>query len=77
MGDLGQQEFSDRADLLAYNDDWLINRYRYPRAIILDLCTVLEWPTKVKQKYRKFTVKSTICNYCYQLHPCYDKGTIG
>ena len=36
-----EREFRDSADLLAHNDDWLIYRYRYPRASLLDLCT--EW----------------------------------
>ncbi|XP_039602158.1 putative nuclease HARBI1 [Polypterus senegalus] len=42
--------FIDRTDLLAESDEWLISRFRLPRAIFLDLCQqssqLLERPTK-------------------------------
>lgn len=30
--------FSDHTDLLAKDDDWLMSRFRLPRAIILEIC---------------------------------------
>ncbi|KAK7925045.1 hypothetical protein WMY93_007355 [Mugilogobius chulae] len=33
--------FSDREDLLAHDDDWLISRFRLPRAVLLQLCAEL------------------------------------
>lgn len=45
-----ERHFRDRHDLLANNDDWLISRFRLPRAVLLDLCAELrpqlERPTR-------------------------------
>lgn len=42
--------FRDPHDLLDYDDDWLISRFRLPRAVFLDLCAelrpLLERPTR-------------------------------
>lgn len=31
----------DQHDLLAHDDDWLISRFRLPRAVLLELCAEL------------------------------------
>jgi len=36
-----ERVFRDRDDLLAHEDNWLISRFRFPRAIILQLCAEL------------------------------------
>ena len=36
-----ERVFTDRADFLAHDDDWLISRFRFPRAVLLDLCAEL------------------------------------
>lgn len=33
--------FRDQLDLLANDDEWLMSRFRLPRAVLLDLCAVL------------------------------------
>lgn len=45
-----ERVFRDHQDFLAHDDDWLISRFRLPRALLLDLCAelgpVLERPTR-------------------------------
>uniref|UniRef100_A0A8C9Z230 Putative nuclease HARBI1 n=1 Tax=Sander lucioperca TaxID=283035 RepID=A0A8C9Z230_SANLU len=36
-----ERVFRDHDDLLAHDDDWLIGLFRFPRAVLLDLCTEL------------------------------------
>jgi len=36
-----ERVFRDRHDLLAHEDNWLISRFRSPRAILLELCAEL------------------------------------
>lgn len=36
-----ERVFRDREDLLAHDDNWLISRFRFPRAILLELCAEL------------------------------------
>uniref|UniRef100_A0A8C9ZM49 Putative nuclease HARBI1 n=1 Tax=Sander lucioperca TaxID=283035 RepID=A0A8C9ZM49_SANLU len=36
-----EREFRDQTDLLAHDDDWLMSRFRLPKAILLELCTEL------------------------------------
>ena len=36
-----ERVFRDRHDLLAHEDKWLISRFRFPRAILLELCAEL------------------------------------
>ncbi len=36
-----EQVFRDQHDLLAHDDDWLISRFRLPRAVLLELCAEL------------------------------------
>lgn len=44
-----ERVFRDREDFLAHDDDWLISRFRLPRALLLDLIAelspILERPT--------------------------------
>ncbi len=44
-----ERVFRDHQDFLAHDNDWLISRFRLPRALLLDLCAelgpVLERPT--------------------------------
>lgn len=35
------RNFRDRQDLLANDDEWLMSRFRLPRAVLLELCAVL------------------------------------
>ena len=45
-----ERVFSDHTDLLAHDDEWLISRFEFPRAVLLDLCAelgpALERPTR-------------------------------
>lgn len=45
-----ERVFRDHGDFLAHDDDWLISRFRFPRAVLLDLCAelgpVLDRPTR-------------------------------
>ncbi|XP_070830975.1 putative nuclease HARBI1 [Chaetodon trifascialis] len=45
-----ERSFRDHGDFLAHDDDWLISRFRFPRAVLLDLCAelgpVLDRPTR-------------------------------
>ena len=45
-----ERVFRDREDFLAHDDDWLMSRFRFPRAILLELCSelrpVLERPSR-------------------------------
>lgn len=45
-----ERVFRDRADILAHDDEWLVSRYRLPRAILVQLCDelgpALERPTR-------------------------------
>lgn len=45
-----ERVFRDREDFLAHDDDWLLRRFRFPRAILLELCSelrpVLERPSR-------------------------------
>ncbi len=36
-----ERVFRDQQDLLAHDDDWLISRFRLPRAVLLELCAEL------------------------------------
>ena len=36
-----ERVFRDNKDFLAHDDDWLIRRFRFPRAVLLDLCAEL------------------------------------
>ena len=36
-----EQVFCDYYVFLAYDDDWLISQFRFPRAILLELCSEL------------------------------------
>ncbi|XP_045076311.1 putative nuclease HARBI1 [Coregonus clupeaformis] len=36
-----EQVFRDHSDFLAHDNDWLISRFRFPRAILLELCAEL------------------------------------
>lgn len=36
-----ERVFRDHHDLLAHDDDWLISRFRLPRAVLLELCAEL------------------------------------
>ncbi|XP_061574215.1 putative nuclease HARBI1 [Cololabis saira] len=36
-----ERVFRDHTDLLAHDDDWLFSRFRFPRAILLELCAEL------------------------------------
>ena len=36
-----ERVFRDQQDLLAYDDQWLVSRFRLPHAVILDLCQAL------------------------------------
>ena len=36
-----ERAFRIRHDFLAHDDDWLISRFRLPRALLLDLCAEL------------------------------------
>ncbi|KAL2086050.1 hypothetical protein ACEWY4_017109 [Coilia grayii] len=36
-----ERVFHDHNDFLAHDDDWLISRFRFPRAILLELCAEL------------------------------------
>lgn len=36
-----ERVFRDHQDLLAHDDDWLISRFRLPRAVLLELCAEL------------------------------------
>ena len=36
-----ERSFRDHEDFLAHDDDWLISRFRFPRAVLLDLCAEL------------------------------------
>uniref|UniRef100_A0A9J8AW41 Putative nuclease HARBI1 n=1 Tax=Cyprinus carpio carpio TaxID=630221 RepID=A0A9J8AW41_CYPCA len=36
-----ERVFRDHDDFLAHDDDWLISRFRFPRAVLLDLCAEL------------------------------------
>ena len=36
-----EQVFCDYCDFLAHDDDWLISRLKFPRAILLEFCTEL------------------------------------
>ena len=36
-----ERVFRDHRDFLAHGDDWLISRFRFPRAVLLDLCAEL------------------------------------
>ena len=36
-----ERVFRDHNDLLAHDDDWLMSRFRFPRAMLLDLCAEL------------------------------------
>ena len=36
-----ERVFRDYYDFLAHDDDWLISRFRFPRAILLEICTEL------------------------------------
>ena len=36
-----EKAFKDCKDFLAHDDDWLICRFRFPTAVLLDLCTEL------------------------------------
>nr|XP_055036504.1 putative nuclease HARBI1 isoform X2 [Misgurnus anguillicaudatus]XP_055042372.1 putative nuclease HARBI1 isoform X2 [Misgurnus anguillicaudatus]XP_055063138.1 putative nuclease HARBI1 isoform X2 [Misgurnus anguillicaudatus]XP_055075733.1 putative nuclease HARBI1 isoform X2 [Misgurnus anguillicaudatus] len=36
-----ERVFRDHNDFLAHDDDWLISRFRFPRAILLELCAEL------------------------------------
>ncbi|XP_034550678.1 putative nuclease HARBI1 [Notolabrus celidotus] len=36
-----ERVFRDHSDFLAQDDDWLISRFRFRRAVLLDLCTEL------------------------------------
>ena len=36
-----EQIFRDRQDLLANDDEWLMSRFRLPKAVLLDLCVVV------------------------------------
>uniref|UniRef100_A0A9J7Z0A2 Putative nuclease HARBI1 n=1 Tax=Cyprinus carpio carpio TaxID=630221 RepID=A0A9J7Z0A2_CYPCA len=48
--DCAYRVFRDREDFLAHDDDWLMSRFRFPRAILLELCSelrpVLERPSR-------------------------------
>lgn len=45
-----EQVFWDCEDILAHDDDWLMSRFRFPSAILLELCSelkpVLERPSR-------------------------------
>ncbi|KAL6491526.1 hypothetical protein MHYP_G00018710 [Metynnis hypsauchen] len=36
-----ERVFRDHYDFLAHDDDWLISRFRFPRAVLLELCAEL------------------------------------
>lgn len=36
-----ERVFRDHDDFLAHDDDWLISRFRLPRAMLLELCAEL------------------------------------
>ncbi|KAL6466706.1 hypothetical protein MHYP_G00245100 [Metynnis hypsauchen] len=36
-----ERVFRDHYDVLAHDDDWLISRFRFPRAVLLELCAEL------------------------------------
>lgn len=36
-----ERVFRDHDDFLAHDDEWLISRFRFPRAVLLDLCAEL------------------------------------
>lgn len=36
-----EQVFRDHNDFLAQDDDWLISRFKFPRAILLEFCAEL------------------------------------
>ncbi|KAK0146340.1 hypothetical protein N1851_014363 [Merluccius polli] len=36
-----ERVFRDYYDFLAHDDDWLISRFRFPRAVLLEICTEL------------------------------------
>ncbi|KAJ4923071.1 hypothetical protein JOQ06_027807 [Pogonophryne albipinna] len=36
-----ERNFRDQQDLLANDDEWLMSRFRLPRAVLLELCAVL------------------------------------
>ena len=36
-----ERVFRDHGDFLAHDDDWLIRRFRFTRAVFLDLCVEL------------------------------------
>ncbi len=48
-----ERVFRDHEDFLAHDDDWLISRFRFPRAMLLDLCAelgpTLQRPTRRKR----------------------------
>ena len=36
-----ERVFRDRTDFLAHDDDWLMRRFRFPRAVLVELCAEL------------------------------------
>ncbi|KAI4827554.1 hypothetical protein KUCAC02_030942 [Chaenocephalus aceratus] len=36
-----ERHFRDQQDLLDNNDEWLMSRFRLPRAVLLELCAVV------------------------------------
>ncbi|KAL6488228.1 hypothetical protein MHYP_G00019690 [Metynnis hypsauchen] len=56
-----ERVFRDHYDFLAHDDDWLISRFRFPRAVLLELCAefgpVLERDTA---RSRQFLYRLTV-----------------
>jgi hypothetical protein len=50
--------FKDQQDLLANDDEWRINRFRLPRAVLLDLCAVVG-PALQRSTHRNQAVLTT------------------
>ncbi|XP_062295779.1 putative nuclease HARBI1 [Scomber scombrus] len=57
---LGRERvFRDRADVFAETDEWLMQRFRLPRAVLLDICNLLQ-PNLTKETRRSDPVPSHV-----------------
>ena len=69
-----ERVFRDREDFLAHDDDWLISRFRFPRAVFLDLCAelgpALDRPTRrnraIPVQIQVLTTLGFLATGCYQ-----------
>ena len=59
-----ERVFRDHNDLLAHDDDWLMSRFRFPRAMLLDLCAHRNHAIPVQTQV--LTILGFLATGCFQ-----------